>query len=144
MPPGNDAVAYYDSGEDLSCYANGAPVTGRRFVMINGVKRVGSQALATDALGGNIPVGLATAGARALGVASYDAVTSERFPVMRGHKVVPVESGAAMTAGQSVASDATGRAITWVSGASEAVFRCGIVLNSPTAAGQTAIVALDL
>lgn len=142
--PTNEAIAYYDSGEDLSCYANGAPVTGKRFAIINGVKRVASQALATDALGGNIPIGICTAGARPIGVITYDAATSERVPVMRGHKVVPVESGAALTAGQSVMSDATGRAITWTSAASEANFRCGVVLNSPTAAAQTAIVALDL
>jgi hypothetical protein len=144
VSPVNEAIAYYDNGEDLSCYANGAAVTGKRFVKVNGVKRVGSQALATDALGGNIPVVHCTAGAKALGVSTYDAADTEGVPVMRGHKVVPVESGAAMTAGQKVMSDATGRAITWVTAASEANDDLGVVLNSPTAAGQTAIVALDL
>jgi hypothetical protein len=142
--PNNEAIAYYDSGEDLTCYANGGSVTGKRFGIINGAKRVGSQALSTDALGGNIPIGLCTAGGRALGVISYDAATGEQVPVMRGHKVVPVESGAALTAGNKVMSDATGRAIAWTSAASEANNALGVVLNSPSAAAQTAIVALDL
>lgn len=142
--PTDEAIAYYDSGEDLSCYANGAEVTGKRFVKVNGVKRVGSQALATDMLGGNIPVGLCTAGAKAIGVSSYTAATGAQLPVMRGHKVVPVESGAALTAGNKVMSDSTGRAIPWVTAASEANDDLGVVLNSPTAASQTAIVALDL
>lgn len=140
----NDLIAYFDAGEDVTGYANGAPVTGRRFVKVNGVKRVGSQALASDALGGNIPVGHSAAGERPLGVSSWDAVTGAGVTVVRGHKIVPVESGAAATAGAKVMSDATGRAIAWTSAASEANNACGVLLNSPTAAGQTAIVALDL
>jgi hypothetical protein len=144
MSPVNEAIAYYDPGDDLSCYASGAGVTGKRFVKVAAAKRIGSQALATDALGGNIPVIHCTAGVKPLGVSTYDAVSGAQLPVARGHKVMPVESGAAMTAGDNVMSDGTGRAITWVSAASEANARCGVVLNTPTAAGQTAIVALDL
>jgi hypothetical protein len=144
VSPVNEAIAYYDPGDDISCYANGAAVTGRRLVMPNAAKRVGSQALATDGLGGNIPVIHATAGKRPLGVSTYDAASGERFPVARGHKVMPVEAGAAIAAGAEVMSDATGRVVTWTSAASEANFRCGICLNAPGAAGQTAIVALDL
>lgn len=142
--PTNEAIAYYDSGDDLTCYVTAA-VTGRRFVAITGAKRVGSQALATDALGGNIPVAHCGAGARPLGVSTFDAPNvGDQLPVMRGHKVVPVESGAALTAGNKVMSDATGRAVPWTSAASEANNANGVVLNSPTAAGQIAIVALDL
>lgn len=144
MSPVNEAIAYYDPGDDLSCYANGAAVVGKRFVKVNAAKRIGSQALAPDTLGGNIPVILCTAGAKPLGVATYDAANGERLPVARGHKVFPVESGAAATAGQECMSDATGRAVPWTSAASEANARCGTFLNTPTAAGQTAIVALDL
>lgn len=138
------AVAFYDSGEDLTGYATAA-VTVSRFVSISGAKRIASQALASDGLGGNIPVAHTGAGLRPLGVSSNDQpTTGGEVQVMRGHKVVPVESGAAATAGAAVMSDATGRAVTWTSAASEANFRAGILLNSPTAAGQVAIVALDL
>lgn len=141
--PTNEAIAYSDPGNDLSCYATAA-VIGRRFVRVSGNKGVSSQALATDGFGGNIPVALATgaAGEKPLGVATYDQPstgTTAKVPVMRGHKVVPVESGAAATAGTQAQSDGTGRAITLAAGVA-----CGIFLNSPTAAGQIAIVALNL
>jgi hypothetical protein len=138
MSPVNELIAYYDPGDDLSCQAVGA-VTGKRFVVVDGDKQVASQALANDTLGGNIPVAVAGAGARALGVATYDAADGKKVPVVRGHKVVPVEAGAAATAGDECQSDATGRAITLAAGKP-----LGVFLNSPTAAGQTAIVALDL
>ena len=139
--PVNEAIAFFDPGDDLNCHASAA-VVGHRFVVPTGNKAVGSLALATDTVGGTIPVALATgaAGAKPLGVATYDQPTvGGKLPVMRGHKVVPVESGAAITVGAQVQSDGTGRAITLAAGVP-----CGIVLNSPTAAGQIAIVALDL
>lgn len=139
----NEAIAYSDPGTDLTCQASAA-VVGRRFVAVSGAKQVGSQALATDTLGGNILVAHAGTGARALGVSSYDAAAGRKVPVMRGHKVVPVEAGAALTAGARVMSDATGRATPFVSAAAEANVDLGVCLNAPTAAGQTAIVALDL
>ncbi len=143
MSPANEAIAYFDPGDDLTCHASAA-ITGRRFLKVTGNKLVGSQALDTAAQGGTTPVAHATgaAGEKPLGVSTYDqpntGVTA-KIPVMRGHKVVPVESGAAITAGAQVQSDGTGRAVVLAAGVT-----CGIVLNSPTAAGQIAIVALDL
>lgn len=139
----NQAIAYYDPGTDITALVESA-VTGMRFVKISDPKKVASQALSTTADGGNIVVSPCGAGEKAFGVASYDSPAADWVPVMRGHKVVPVTAGAAMTAGDQVMSDATGRAITWVTAASEANSRLGVVLNSPTAAGQTAIVALDV
>lgn len=148
--PTTEAVAYSDPGNDLTCYAFSA-ITGRRFVEVAGVKDVGSQALATTGVGGNIPVKLATGAAlkKPLGVSAYDQATTGptgKVPVLRGKKVVPVEAGAAMTANDQVMSDGTGRAITYAPTASAITcpVECGVVLNSPTAAGQTAIVAIDL
>lgn len=141
--PTNEAIAYYDPGDDLSCQAT-ATITGRRFVVVSGAKQVGSQALSNDTLGGNILVAHAGAGARALGISTYDCPSGSKVNVMRGHKVVPVEAGAAITAGAKVMSDATGRAVPWTSAASEANSELGICLNAPSAAGQTAIVALDI
>lgn len=139
MSPLNEAVAYYDPGDDLSCQASGSAVTGKRFVKVVGPKQVASQALANDTLGGNILVAHAGAGEKALGVSTYDAADGEKVPVARGHKVFPVEAGGAVAAGAEVQSDATGRAITLAAGKSH-----GICLNAPSAAGQTAIVALNL
>lgn len=141
--PANIAEAYYDPGDDLNGQTT-ATITGRRFIKVSGAKQIGSQALATDTLGGSILVAPCGAGQRAIGVADYDSAVDSKVGIVRGKKVFPVEAGAAMTAGQEVMSDATGRAITWVSAASEANKALGVVLNSPTAAGQTAIVALDL
>lgn len=154
--PVNEAIAYFDPGDDLNGQAT-ATITGRRFIKVSGAKQVGSQALATDTLGGSILVAPCGAGQRAIGVADYDCASGSKVGIVRGKKVFPVESGAALTAGDRVMSDATGRAITWVgavdvaaSGNAETLsvpegpFECGVVLNQPTAAGQTAIVALDL
>lgn len=135
--PNNEAIAYFDPGDDLSAHVE-ASVTGRRFVAISDPKQVASAALANDTLGGNIVVSPAGAGGAAIGVAAYDATAGQKVPIMRGHKVVPVEAGAAITAGARVESDATGRAITFGTGVP-----LGIALNSPTAAGQVAIVALN-
>jgi hypothetical protein len=143
MSPLNEAIAYYDPGDDLTGQATAA-ITGRRFLRPTAAKQVGSQALANDTFGGSIPVAHSGAGLKPLAVSVYDAAIGEKLPIARGHKVFPVEAGGAMTAGDSVMSDATGRAVTWTSAASEANARAGMVLNSPTAAGQTAIVALDL
>jgi hypothetical protein len=140
-PLSNEAIAYYDPGDDLNGIATGAAVVGRRFLRVVAPKHPGSQALANDTIGGGIPVAHATgaAGQRPLGVSTYDCLQNKGVPIARGHKVFPVEAGAAMTAGDQVQSDGTGRAITLAAGVG-----CGTVLNSPTAAGQTAIVALDL
>lgn len=143
MSPLNEAIAYYDDGEDLTGQAT-ATVIGRRFLRPSAAKQIGSQGLANDTFGGSIPVAHCGAGLKALAVSTYDCAIGYKVPIVRGHKVFPVEAGAAMTFGDSVMSDATGRAITWVTAASEANARLGMVLNSPTAAGQTAIVALDL
>lgn len=73
----------------------------------------------------------AGADANTIGVARTAAAIDEKFPVdVRG--TASVESGAAVAAGATVKSDASGRAITWaVSGA-----KVGIALEAATAAGQ--------
>lgn len=143
MSPVNESIAVYDPGDDLTCHCEAA-VTGRRFVAVSDPKQAGSEGLAANTLGGNVVVSPCGAGGRALGVASYDAAIGAKVPVMRGHKVVVVEAGAAAVAGNPVMSDATGRAIPWVTAAGEANKECGVFLNSPSGAGQVAIVALDL
>lgn len=138
MSPLNEAIAYFDPGDDLNGQASAA-VSGRRFVAPSGAKQAGSQALAADTFGGSIPVAHAGAGVKPLGVSTYDAAIGAKLPIARGHKVFPVEAGAAIAPGAEVQSDATGRAIPLAAGRP-----AGMCLNNITAAGQIAIVALDL
>lgn len=141
--PANIAEAYFDPGDDLNGQAT-ATITGRRFIKVSGAKQIGSQALATDTLGGSVLVAPCGAGQQAIGVADYDCAIGSKVGIVRGHKVMPVEAGAAATAGDVCMSDATGRAITWVTAAADANKELGVFLNTPTAAGQTAIIALNL
>ena len=74
---------------------------------------------------------LAGADANTLGVARSAGIANDKIPVdVLGTAVV--ESGGAVAAGDTVKSDATGRAITWaVSGA-----KVALALEAATAAGQ--------
>ena len=141
--PVNESIAYYDPGNDITCHVE-ASVTGRHFVMITDPKQAGSLGLADDTLGGNPVVSPCTAGAAAFGVATYDAATGTKVPVMRGHKVVDMNSGAAISAGAKVMSDGTGRVIPWVTAASEANEALGICLNTVAGADAAAVIALNI
>lgn len=73
----------------------------------------------------------AGADANTLGVARVAAVAADKVPVdVLGTAVV--ESGAAIAAGASLKSDASGRAITWVTSGA----KVAIALEAATAAGQ--------
>lgn len=146
----NEAIVAYDSGEDLTAYCEAA-VTGKRFVAISDPKKVATLALSSAVDGGNIVVSPCGAGAKAVGISAYDAAQDAIVPVIRGHKVVVMTAGAAVTAGDTVMSDSTGRAIkydpgvtTTVGQACVEVYQCGQALSTTTAAGQDIVVALDL
>lgn len=94
--------------------ATGQSATADRFVTIGatGVQRTGADA-------------------NAIGVARSDATASEVLAVdVLGS--APVESGAAITLGQTVKSDSQGRAIPWATSGA----RLGVALESASAAGQ--------
>lgn len=78
----------------------------------------------------------ATAGANTLGVNRFAAAVGDRIAVDADGTSV-VEAGAAFADGATLASDATGRAITWASGA-----KVAIALEPATAAGQMVEVLL--
>jgi hypothetical protein len=72
----------------------------------------------------------AGAGANALGVARSAGVSGEKIPVdVLGTAIV--EAGAAIAANATVGADASGRAVTWTSGA-----KIGLAMEAATAAGQ--------
>lgn len=78
------------------------------------------------------PAGLQVAAdANAIGVTRAAAVANDKIPVdVLGTTIV--EAGAAISAGATLKSDSTGRAITWVTAGA----RLGIALEATTAAGQ--------
>lgn len=73
----------------------------------------------------------AGAGVNTLGVCQQDAVVSDRISVAALGTAI-VESGAAVTVNATVKTDATGRAIDWVTSGA----KVGIALEAATAAGQ--------
>lgn len=73
----------------------------------------------------------AGADANALGVTRVAAVSGDKIPVDVLGTVI-VEAGAAVSAGASLKSDASGRAITWVTSGA----KVGIALEAAGAAGQ--------
>lgn len=73
----------------------------------------------------------AGADANTMGAATAPAAIGEKFPVdVRG--TTTVEAGAVVAVGATVKSDASGRAITWVTSGA----KVGIALEAATAAGQ--------
>jgi hypothetical protein len=74
---------------------------------------------------------LAGADANTLGVTRSTGAIADKVPVdILGTAIV--EAGAAVAAGATVKSDATGRAITWVTSGA----KVGLALDAATAAGQ--------
>jgi hypothetical protein len=154
--PVNECVAFYDAGEDVTCHVEAA-VTGKKLVKISDPIQAGSAGLSSTTTGGNPVVSPCGAGEQPFGVAAYDAAIGAKVPVIRGKKVLPLVSGAAITAGARVMSDSTGRVVTYVgtvdvaaSGNAEtltvgaAAVPVGVILNSPGAADALAIVAIDI
>lgn len=98
----NPAVPYWDEADTVTCHA-GAAITGKRFVGISG-PRTGDNPTVTHAAA-------AAAAASRVGVAAYDAAAGAKVTVYFGHQVMPVTTGAILSAGASVGSDAAGLAV---------------------------------
>jgi hypothetical protein len=73
----------------------------------------------------------------ALGVSLNAAASGEPLPIV-SLGTAPVEAGAAVTAGATVKSDSSGRAIAWATSGA----RLGVALTAATAAGQLIEVSL--
>jgi len=112
----SEQIARFKPGSNVPGFADTA-VVGGHFVKILGDKTTH----------GDYKVGHCTAGAQAFGVAEYDSAAAtepatsveRRVNVVRRGAVARVVSGAAVTAGDIVKSDSTGRAVT-LSGSSTA------------------------
>lgn len=116
----NPAVPFYSEGAEFTCHA-GAAITGKRFVKITGA-----------AVGERPVVVPCTAAAKVFGVAGFDAAAGEGVTVYRLPNVMPVNAGAAITAGQEVESNATGQAIPLAAGKSAGV-ACADAANAADA-----------
>ena len=95
-------------------------VTGR-ITPVGGVRGKRFVTPSADITGGlygteNVRIAECGAGVKALGVAAYDGVQNEEIPLITDHSWVPMPAGAAITAGQEVQSDATGRPIPLAAG----------------------------
>lgn len=99
----NACVPMYEPGKDVTCKAT-ANVTGKRFVAISG-----------NGTKPNPSAAHCAAGAKAFGVAAYDAATGDEFPIKR-QGIVPVLAAAAITANQEVEVGANGQAIVKAAG----------------------------
>jgi hypothetical protein len=111
----NLSTPYQDEAEDLTCYVSSA-VTGKTFVDIS-ENRASGPLLNTATDGSNYHVGPASAGARGLGVASYDAGVGELVRVqIKAKRIAQVTAGASITAGAQVEIGTGGKVITLATG----------------------------
>jgi Uncharacterized conserved protein (DUF2190) len=115
----NPVIPLYEPGERFSARVTAA-VTHGTFVAPSGNFEGGPlldvSAPTSPLTGGNLPkVATCGAGAKAIGVAGFDAVADgDVIPVINGPGiVVPMTAGAAITAGQQVESNAAGNPIPW-------------------------------
>lgn len=107
----NLCTPFYEPSSRITGRAFGAPVVGKRFVMVAGKKDPGSAGLDAGATGGNVLIGPATAAADAtLGVAEHDAAIGKTTTVFTGGFTVPITAGAAITAGALINAGANGKA----------------------------------
>lgn len=134
MSTGDNAIQpLFEPGRRITAAATAA-ITGGRFVTVGAAFQGGPLLDVSTPTGpltkGNLmQVVTCGAGAKAVGVAEYDAsAADEVLAVLNGPgMVVPVTAGGTVTFGQEVESDSTGRAITLASGRSN-----GIAISSAT------------
>lgn len=102
----NEAIPLFRPGSDVTCLTTAA-VVGKTFVDVS----------ATVDATGMIKVATASAAARAFGVATYDAASGARVPVICGPgTIVPVTAGGTITAGADVEVGAAGKAVALAAG----------------------------
>jgi hypothetical protein len=142
--PANECIPYFEGPYTQTITAHaGYGITGKTFVGPTTAYQGAGPGLATDPLaagdGGNILApALPTAGGEVSGVATWDVASGGKVVIIRGAgTMVPVTAGAAITAGQELQCDATGRAIPVASGR-----RVGKAHTAAAGAGTDVVVEL--
>lgn len=141
----NPVIPLYESGERITAAATAA-ITNGVFVKpsanFQGGPLLDVSTPTSPITGGNLPqVATCTAGAKAFGVAGWDAASSgDVLPIINGPGiVVPMVAGGTIVAGNQVESDAAGKPIAWAG--TIATQPNGMALNGATV-GQTVYVRL--
>lgn len=123
----NDCIPYYRPGEDLTGQATAA-VVGKRVLKISATLTSGP-GLAATAEGSNARVNhCAGATEVPFGISKYDAASGGKVGIIR-EGVVPVTAGAAVTAGQQLMADATGKVIPYVWAGAAVPVVVGVAMN---------------
>lgn len=117
----------WDDGDEITCQNGLADTTllpGSRFVKVTGNTLDGRPVVGFPGAGDDSVFGVSVADS----VAGADPAANQLTVFHARHKIVEVKAGAALTAGEKVMSDATGRAIVWAGAgnvsAGIAVFDC--------------------
>ncbi len=118
--PANTCIPLFKPGQDITGHCSAA-VVGKTFLDIAATIQSGptitSVNLPATYDGGNIVVKTCAAKKRTVGIAAYDRAEGEKVPILRGSGLIaPVTAGAAITAGEEVESNATGKAIPLAAG----------------------------
>lgn len=142
----NICVPLFKSGEKDVTVSVSAAVVGKTFGAISQTIQSGPEittaVLPTTYDGGNLRAATCGAGVKPDGVFAYDAAINTVVPLIRQIATVPVTSGAAITAGVEVMSDAAGKAIPWVSAASEANRKAGKAVTTVAGANLDCYIEL--
>lgn len=118
--PVNEAIPFYDEGDELTVHAANA-LTGKRFARITGRqagKRAGTginAGLDTSGIGGNYTADVPAGADKAYGVVQYDVAAGEKVTLLK-QKILPVTCGATVTVGSEVEVDSAGRVINLAAG----------------------------
>jgi hypothetical protein len=112
----NDAIPFFEDGDELTCTVTGAAVSGKTLVKISGD-------LAAD---GTFQVATAVAGDYALGVAMWDAAVGQRVTVhtIESHHCMPIVTAGVLAANDPVKVTAAGMVVK-ASAGDAAVGRAG-------------------
>lgn len=125
----NELIPLFYPADTLTGHAEVA-VTGKRAVAISGPR-----------VDGNPQVSPAADAEAFFGVAAYDAAAGEKVTIWRVG-VVPVTAGAAVTAGQALALNATGQVVAAAPAAGATAAVIGIAVDD-AASGADCFVALN-
>lgn len=132
------------SGDGLvvEVFTPGREITGRCTATVRGGRFVVPSADITGGFAGteNPRIAEAGASAAAIGVSRYEGILNEEIPLISNNgSYVPMPAGAALVAGNPVASDAQGRPIPWVTPA----HKLGVAVTTQAVVDSPVLIKLN-